>query len=369
MLDLKKLSERELRNYHQKVTYQHAKFKNLQLAKKIQLNSAYGACGNQYFRFYDIRLAEAITMSGQLAIRWIERKVNEFLNKILRTEKVDYVLAIDTDSIYLTMDKLVQKIYKDKIPKDKEKIVQALERFSKDVLADYINESYRELADYLNAYAQKMQMGLEVIADKGFWTAKKRYALNVFYSEGVYYSVPHLKIMGLETQRTTTPEYCREKLKEAIRIVLQKDEEAIIEYVKKIGTEFKQQRIEDIAIPKGVNNLQKYTDSICLCAKGCPIHVRGSIVYNHFREQLELESKYQEIKEGEKIRYVYCKLPNPIKQHVISFVDVLPEEFGMRDYIDYDTQFEKVFKQPLEAILNTIGWSSEKKVTMSSFYC
>ena len=89
-------------------------FNNIQMARKIQLNSAYGAIGNQYFRYYNLANAEAITLSGQVSIRWIENKMNTYLNKVLKTIDQDYVIASDTDSIYLHLGPLVQLVFKDR---------------------------------------------------------------------------------------------------------------------------------------------------------------------------------------------------------------------------------------------------------------
>ena len=156
------------------------------MARKIQLNSAYGAIGNQYFRYYNLANAEAITLSGQVSIRWIERKVNSYLNKLLKTEDHDYVIASDTDSIYICLDLLVRHVF-DVQSVSAERVVDFLDAAAKDRIEPFIDRSYKELADYVGAYEQKMFMKRENIANKGIWTAKKRYILNVWDSEGVRY--------------------------------------------------------------------------------------------------------------------------------------------------------------------------------------
>ena len=164
-----------------------ARYNNLQLAKKVSLNSAYGALGSQYFRFYDLRMALGVTTAGQLSIRWIENKLNEYLNSLLKTNK-DYVIASDTDSIYLNLGTLVDKVYgtgqdKSVSPRiDKQKVIDFMDRVCEDKIQPYIDESYQELADYVHAFAQKMQMKREALADKGIWTANASLFICIFWA-------------------------------------------------------------------------------------------------------------------------------------------------------------------------------------------
>jgi len=135
------------------------------MARKISLNSAYGAIGNQYFRYYDLAIAEGITTAGQLSIRWIEKKINQYLNKLLGTTNEDFVIASDTDSIYVTFDKLVNNVFEEGT--DIQKVVTFLDRIATEKIEPFIDKSYQDLSTYVNAYDQKMQMKREVIADKG----------------------------------------------------------------------------------------------------------------------------------------------------------------------------------------------------------
>jgi len=343
-----------------------ARCNNIQMARKIQLNSAYGAIGNEYFRYFLITNAEAITLSGQLSIRWIEKKLNEYMNKILKSGDVDYVIAIDTDSIYLNMGPLVESVFKGR-EKTAQSIVSFLDKVCSMEFEKYIESSYQELAKYVNAYDQKMQMKRENIADKGIWTAKKRYVLNVWDSEGVRYSEPKMKIMGLETARSSTPSYYRDKLMKAFKIILTENNDDIINFIKTVREETKKQDIVNISFPRGLNNLDKYKSSAKLYADKTPIQVRGAILYNHLIKKLKLSSKYPYIQEGEKIKFVYLKKPNPIGENVISYFQTLPEEFGLYKYIDYDMQFETSFLNPLKKVLDAIGWISEKRGTLEGF--
>ena len=366
------MTKQELLKRKKQLEKDISKYKNLQLAKKVQLNSAYGALGNQYFRFFDVRMAESITLSGQLSIRWIETRMNEYLNKLLETEGEDYVIASDTDSLYITFDRLVDKVYgnRDGLPEDNSKVIDFLDRVASQKVEPFIDASYQDLATLLNAYDQKMFMKREAIADKGIWTAKKRYILNVYDNEGVRYAEPKLKMMGIETVKSSTPASCREALKKALTIIMNQDEVSVQKFIADFREEFKTLPFEDVAFPRGVTDLTKYQSNgkELEIQKGTPIHVRGSLVYNHLLKQHKLEKRYESIKDGEKIKFCYLKTPNPIRQNVLSIMSTLPKEFGLEEYIDYNTQFEKAFLEPLSAILNVVGWSAEKKATLEGFF-
>ena len=338
---------------------------NIQLARKIALNSAYGAIGNQYFKYFDVRHAEGITMAGQLTIRWIERDVNAYLNKLLKTSNDVYVVASDTDSIYIKLDSIVNKIFKDK--SDNKKIVKVLDRFCEEKLQPYIDKSFSRLAEYVKAYDQKMFMKREVIANKGIWTAKKRYILNVFNEEGLDLKEPKLKIMGIEAVKSSTPAPCRVKIKEALKVIMNKDETALIDFIENFRSHFKKLSPEDIAYPRSCNNLKKYSSSKDIYQKSTPIHVKGALIYNNMLKKNKLR-KYEVIQDGDKIKFITLKEPNPIREHVISFSSKLPKEFNLHSYIDYDEMFTKSFLEPLRFIVNAIGWNFERKATLDEFF-
>jgi DNA polymerase elongation subunit (family B) len=346
---------------------QISKFSNLQLAKKVQLNSAYGALGNEFFRFFDIRQAEAITLSGQLSIRWIENKMNMYMNKILGTKGVDYVIASDTDSIYLHMGPLVDFVYKDKVV-ETEKIVEFLDKACEEKIQPFIDKAYQDLADYMNAYSQKMFMKREAIADTGIWTAKKRYILNVWNNEGVAYKEPKLKMMGIEAIKSSTPMSCRDKLKEALKLVMTKSEATFQEFNENFRADFKKLPFEAIAFPRGVSELTKYKHSVTIYDKGTPIHVRGALMYNLLLDKHKLGKKYEAIKDGDKVKFCYMKVPNPMKENVFAISSVLPAEFALEKYIDYDLQFEKSYLEPLRGIVNTFGWNTEPVASLAGFF-
>ena len=342
-----------------------ARYNNLQLAKKVSLNSAYGAMGSQYFRFYDLRQALAITTSGQLSIRWIENKLNAYLNKLLKTND-DYVVASDTDSVYLRLNEVVKRI--PNLNNDVLKTITALDNLCEKKLQPYIDDSYQELADYVHAYDQKMIMKREALANKGIWTAKKRYILNVYNNEGIQYSEPHIKVMGLEMIKSSTPASVRVKMRELIEMLMVSNENDIQNFISDFHKEFKTLPPEEISFPRGVNNVKAYSHSVTLYKKGTPIHVKGAILYNHYLKEMGIDNKYPTIKNGEKIRFTYLKTPNPFKDSVVSFPTRLPKEFELTEYIDYETQFRKTFLEPIKIILECIGWSTEKKTTLEDFF-
>jgi len=344
-----------------------ARCNNIQMAKKISLNSAYGAIGNQYFRYYKLANAEAITLSGQVSIRWIESKVNKHINKALRTKDVDYVIASDTDSIYLNMGPLVDSVFKGR-EKTNEKVVSFLDKVCKVEFEKYIQSSYEELAEYVNAYEQKMQMKRENIADRGIWTAKKRYILNVWDSEGVRYSEPKLKIMGIEAVKSSTPAPCRKMIKDALKLMMTGTEDEVINFIESSRSKFKKLSPEEIAFPRSVSDVVKYQSSSSIYSKGTPIHVRGALLFNHYIKQNKLANKYSLIQNGEKIKFCYLKKPNSIYENVISFIQEFPKELNLQQYVDYDLQFEKSFVEPLKTILDSIGWKVEKTSSLESFF-
>jgi len=344
-----------------------SKAKIFQLAKKIQLNSAYGAVGNQYFRYYKLENAEAITTSGQVAIRWIENKLNQYLNKILKTEGKDYIIASDTDSVYLCLDDLVQKVYKGR-EKTTESVVSFLDKICSVELENYIENSYEELAKYLNSYQQKMQMKRECIADRGIWTAKKRYILNVWDSEGVRYSEPKLKIMGIEAVKSSTPAPCRQMIKDVLKLIMSGTESDVIKFVAQCKIKFKDFSPEEISFPRSISDVGKYKSLNSIYAKGTPIHTRGCLLYNHYIKKNNLDKKYAMIGNGEKIKFCYLQVPNPIHENVISFIQNFPTELDLAKYIDYNLQFQKSFLDPIKTVLNCIGWNCEEYATLESFF-
>ena len=341
-----------------------SRYNNIQMARKISLNSAYGAIGNQYFRYFDLAIAEGITTAGQLSIRWIERKINSYLNKLLKTDK-DYVIASDTDSIYVRFDELVSMVN----PKNP---VDFLDTVAKEKIEPFINKSYQQLSDYTTAYEQKMFMKREVIADKGIWTAKKRYILNAWDVEGVRYKKPQLKIMGIEAVKSSTPAPCREKIKEALEIIMSGSEKELNDFLIQFRKEFDSLAPEDIAYPRSINGIRKWGSSSSIYRKGTPMHIKGALIFNHMIKSKGLTNKYPLVVGGGKIKYLQLRQPNPLASNVISFITKVPKELDIHKYIDYDSQYEKSFIDPLSFITNNIGWKIDRsfgtQTTLEDFF-
>lgn len=341
-----------------------ARCHNMQLAKKIQLNSAYGALSNVYFRWFAIHLAESITKSGQLSIRWMEKYMNQYLNKTLNTTNVDYVITCDTDSMYIKLDKLVDQTCGDKTTAEK---VAYIDKICAKVFEPYIDTCYDKLAHYVNAYQQKMKMKREAIADKGIYTAKKRYILNVYNLEGVAYDKPKLKIQGIEAVRSSTPSSCRESIKKALEVIMNGNEDDIIKFISDFREHFNTLSFEEVAFPRSVRGLDKYRSTTDIYKSATPMHVKGALIYNHMLELKGIETKYQPIGEGEKIRFCYLTTPL-FGGKVIAAPGDLPKELKIASAIDYDTQFDKAFLDPLRTILDAIGWKTEHRPTIEDFF-
>lgn len=333
---------------------------NQQMSIKILLNSLYGALGNKYFRFFDQRIAEGITLTGQLTIRWAEKAINQYLNKVLKTSK-DYVLAIDTDSVYVCLNDLVKAV-------NPQNPLEFVNTVCREKLEPVLEQSYDKLFKMLGGIDNRMVMKREAIADRGIWTAKKRYILNVYDNEGVRYAEPKLKIMGIEAIKSSTPAPCREALKEMFKVIISGSEADVQRNIESFRTYFKTLSPDQIAFPRGITNLSKFRDKTTIYKKGTPIHARGSLLYNKLLMDKSLTKQYNKIQNGEKIKFIYLRTPNSIKEDVISFSDYLPEEFGLHRYIDYEKQFSKTFLDVIEPILTAINWNSKEIATLDEFF-
>lgn len=343
-------------------------YNNIQTSKKLSLNSVYGAFGNKYFRFYDIRVASAVTTSGQLSIKWIEKKLNTYLNKVLGKDNEDYCIYMDTDSLFLNFADVVKKFVKsDVILNDKIKVIDFMHDAAINKMQPIIKKSCSELAIYTNKYKEVMDMKLEKICDRSIFLRKKRYVLNVYENEGVRYNEPELLITGLEIVRSSTPRIVRGRMMELVRLILNETELSVQQFISKFRKEFEKLNLEDISFPRGLNGMDKYYDEISLYKKGTPLQVRGALVYNEHLNKLKLLSKYPLAQNGDKIKYIYLKKPNPIKSDVISYNNNFPHDFGLSLYIDYEKQFYVAFLKPIIGILEVIGWKHEKTNTLDMF--
>jgi|LauGreDrversion4_1035100.scaffolds.fasta_scaffold13189_3 DNA polymerase elongation subunit (family B) len=342
-----------------------SKYNNFQMARKIQLNSLFGAMGNEYFRYYDARVAEGITMTGQYIIQEVGKALDVYLNKVVGTNGHNYSFYSDTDSCYISLEPLVSKFYPDM---DRDKLIGVLDKICEEKITEAINKSCDGLADYTNAFQKKIIFKREAIAERGIWVAKKRYALNVYDNEGVRYDEPKLKVMGLEIVRSSTPAPVRKSLKEAVRLCLTSDEATLQKFIEETREAFYKMSPEEIAFPRGVNGLSKYTSTADIYGKGTPMHVRGALMYNHMIKKANLDKKYELIQEGEKIKFLYLKEPNTMHENCIAFLGIMPKELDIHRYIDYKMMFQKAFLDPLNMIVDGLSWSTEPKATLEDLF-
>ena len=341
---------------------------NQQMSIKILMNSLYGALGNKHFRYFNNQVAEAITTSGQLSIRWAENAINKEMNTALETDDKDYVIAIDTDSLYVNMNEMVKKFN----PKDP---VKFLDKICREHFEGVLEKSYAVLAKKLDVMENRMEMSREVIANRGVWIAKKRYILNVHNNEGVQYAEPKMKMMGVDAVRSSTPQVCRDKFKKIFKVIIDEGEIATQRFIADFKKEWKQLPPESVSFPRGCNISKKkdgvpftWADKKTIYKKACPIHVRGALLYNHYIKQAGLEQKYEIIQNGEKIKFVYLKTPNSIKENVIAYANDLPKELDLHRFIDYNKQYEKAFVDPIKHLLDALNWDVEPVATLEDFF-
>lgn len=366
MSDLQKLSDKELEERHAILKQKASNLHNEQMSIKILMNSLYGAAANQYFIYYTPAMAEAITTSGQLSVKTSEKMVNEYLNKVLGTGNKDYCVAIDTDSNYFTFGELVKKVF-GRVDISNDEGENFVDKVAKEKIEAVIEQGYSKLAASLNAYQNTMVMKREKINNRGLFIAKKRNILSTLNSEGVHYSTPKISVTGVEAVRSTTPAICRKKMMELYEIVMKDGEEQLQDFVENFREEFYNLPASEIAKVSGTNDIDMYVEGNSY-KKGCPIHVRGCIVYNNMIKQMKLDDKYDDIRSGDKIKFLYLKKPNILHENIISFPETLPREFELEDFIDYDLQFDKVFLSSIQIVLDAIGWNAEKTSNIESFF-
>lgn len=341
-----------------------ARYENQQNSVKILLNSLYGALGNKYFRYFTMEIAEGITLSGQMLIRWGEKAVNDYINTALKNSKhKDYVIAIDTDSLYVSMNDIVKTTGLT----DKTKIVDFVDKLCNKALEPLFIKSFAQVADMMNVFKPRIDMKREAIVDRAIWTAKKRYILNVLDNEGVRYAKPKLKIMGIEAIKSSTPSSCRTAFKELFQVLINGTEIETQAFIRNYRTEFDSLSPEEKAFPRGVSSVKEHQSKDTIYKKGTPMNSRAAILYNYMLDKQGLKT-YTPIRNGDKIKYIYLYPNNPLKENIIGFVDVLPAEFKLHKFIDNDTQFDKAFLEPAKLILDAIGWNAEPVATLEDFF-
>lgn len=331
---------------------------------KVASNSFYGCTALPYFRYYDYRLAEAITTNGQVMLKTSMVEMNDVMNKVAKTTNTQYVLAADTDSNYVLVEPIVDLLLSaKKLERTQTNVVDVVEEFVQLGLQPMLDKTFTKLCNKMGAYEKKIYFKLECIGPSILMLAKKKYAFDILYSEGVRYKELKLKVMGLEIVRSSTPKVVKDYLSNGLKLIMRGTEEQLQEHVSKVKQLFMTHEYGDIAFPRGCNGLSTYSSNSSIYAKGTPIHVRGALLHNHHLKRLGLTDKYNTINEGEKIKFVALKMPNPIRENVISFIGKIPDELGLTRYIDKETQYQKSFLSPLSSILGVIGWEPEHRLT------
>lgn len=365
-IDVSSLSDQELLNlYHEKVA-EEARYDAMQMAFKIALNSLYGAQANKHFRYYNTNIAEGITLTGQCVIRYISNCLNDYMNDLLKTSGVDYVCANDTDSAYVVFNDFVKKLCPVDLPAQKK--VDFLDKFIKKYVEPFIAEKFVVLSDYLNLKENRLHMKREAIADKAIWRGKKNYIMQVYDNEGVRYATPKMKMMGIETARSSTPKLVKGALTEGYKIILNGTQAQMIEHVANFKRTFMTSPLAEIAFPRGVTDMDKWMDKNTIWKLSTPIHVKASLMHNVLLKKHKLGNKFPAIRNGDKIKFIYLKEPNPSMCNAIAFIDALQTEFGLDEYVDKELQYEKAFHLPLKSFSTLVGMDTNKVVRLDSFF-
>jgi len=346
-----------------------AALKIRQSVKKILANSLYGCLGNPAFIYSSPELATAVTVTGQVIIRTAENAMNGYIRHLTKNNDKDYVLAVDTDSVYLNLDEIVTQIQQKTKITD---ITDFVDKICEQKIQPELKKEMDLLTKTLNCSENKIFFKREAIASAGMFIAKKRYALLVQDLEGIRFEEPKLKIMGLETARSSTPAIVRKKLKDCIKIILTKTPEELRQYVNEFYDEFMVLPISDVAAPRGVKGINKYSDNTKIYQTGTPIATKAALLHNSYSKKIGIDKQYAAIKENDKIKFVFVKVPNPYgmcgKDAVMGFINSPPKEFNLQKYIDRTKQFEKTFKEPLDNILQAINWKLNAQVSLESFF-
>ncbi len=366
---LENLSNEELNELYISYTAKALIQKNIEQAIKILINSLYGYLGSPYSRFYNMYIAEAITLTGQAIIRTSANLINDDLEKITGSKK-DRICGVDTDSNYIDLTDIVLSEKTGWYKKTDDEIVTLIDKFCSTRLEKVITEGFDELFDKLNAYDPCIYMKREAIGS-GVFVQKKRYTMYVYDNEGVRYPKPKLKIIGLEAVRSSTPKFFREKLKTVYELMYTADQAEIYNEVNKIKDEFMKLPIMEIGKPSGVNGLGEYDNNsseLGSFSKGTPAGPKAAFTYNRLIKQMNLTDKHHLINSGDKIKTFNVKLPNPYKNDKIAILDKVPAEFNLEAYVDREGMFEDSFLSPITAVLGARKWHATRQVNLDDIF-
>lgn len=321
-----------------------------QLTFKILINSLYGACGNKHFILYNKEIAKAITSNSRFYINLMSKNINNYLCDLCGNG--NYVTYGDTDSNYVQVPPKICE----KLPKDPQLATDIIDKFIETKIQPVINGSSQELGSIFNALdASRISAKREVIASSAVFVAKKRYFMKVIDSEGVRFSEPYLKTMGIDIVRSSTPSFSKKYLKKSVNIILESNEEELKEWLKNVRSLYLDQNLMDIAKISSVSS-SKYRLGV---DKSIPINSRAFLVTNDYINSLNT-GEFQPLELGEKVRMLYLREPNPLKSNIFAFNN---EKFAnvFKDYIDWDTNFDKFFLKPLEIMTTPLNYNLHKE--------
>jgi DNA polymerase elongation subunit (family B) len=328
-----------------------------QYTQKILLNSFYGVLGSPAFRFYDLDNGNAVTSTSREMIRYAESEGNKFYNTKLNTVDKDYCIYIDTDSLFFPALPVIQKNNPDIDITDTDNMIKMTLEMTNE-FQSYINNSLSNFSkQYCNIETHRFNFKQEVIAVGGFFVAKKRYGLWIVDEEGV--KVDKLLVKGIDIVRSNFPNSFKVLFSSILKDILQgQDKDIITDAVKKFKRNIKSQTVEDIALNTSVQKINKFLTQDGMIKKGTPAHVRSAINYNRLLHIFKLVSKYNEIQEKDKIKWVYLK-NNPYRFEKIAFKnDENPSEIMnfITQYIDINKIFQQAVMNKLQTFYDAMKW-------------
>lgn len=360
--ELDSFSDQELKDFIERATVEKHKSDKKQHAVKILLNSLYGALGTNHFRLYNVKCAEAITKTGQTITAEAFSLFNDYLDKVTGIPK-DRIGFSDTDSAAVDMTDLVYKFHKRDDPfEDK---LNTITKLCDKHFAKMLDDRFIQFAGHLNSMKNRIVMKREKIAS-AILVAKKNYVVNVYDNEGVRYATPKLSVTGLESVKASTPKFFRKKLEEGYKLCFDDDEEKIHKFVLSVHEELYNLHIDDLAGNTTVNNITLFQDGLGGYRTGTPGHVRAAIAYNNL---VSASDQYQKINNGDKVKIIQLKEPNPVKSKSICWIDKFPDDLIDPKYIDREKDYQKFFIKPFTRVLDVLSWHTEYQPNLDDLFC
>jgi len=352
-------------------------YDNQQYVRKILANSIFGCASNEHFHLYNYYNGVSITLGGQALLRFLQKCLNEYMKlkfhkmvpKIFPEYKgdclplqKDVVCQMDTDSLFLCFEEVVENL-NISFENDQE-IFDWMDRIHKVFVDPFIELCLNNFAQKYNL-EQIINFKREKIITEKIIIAKKKYVDRVLADEDkLYIQNPKIKKTGIETVRSDTPNFCKEKLDDLLKYMFEvklKDQKKVLSKIREVNKEFKNANISDIAIPKGVSDYTKYASPTehyvqngLIYPNGCPIHVRASMNYNYLVQTLKLP--LMPITNGTKVKFVHTSKINQLDQDVVAFINEWPEEFNNEFSIDYDRQFNRTFMSVIQRFFDVLKW-------------